>query len=149
MSITFLIKLLCNTLKSWMLIELTKIGQYINLILPWVLYNLHTGWRISQLIVNWLWKTSSQNHHHLNMNLIGKVSKAIKQLHNNCDMFTSFFDMYYTVLCCSLINSNISKVIQAVAELGHTRIPSCQLSQCSDQVEPDRVVWYWLVSGAS
>ena len=28
---------------------------------------------------------------------------------------------------------------QAVAELGHTRIPSCQLGQCSDQVEPDRV----------
>ena len=28
---------------------------------------------------------------------------------------------------------------QAVAELGHTRIPSCQLGQSSDQVEPDRV----------
>ena len=28
---------------------------------------------------------------------------------------------------------------QAVAELGRTRIPSCQLGQCSDQVEPDRV----------
>ena len=28
---------------------------------------------------------------------------------------------------------------QAVAELGHTRIPSCQLGQCSDQVEPDRL----------
>ena len=28
---------------------------------------------------------------------------------------------------------------QAVAELGHTRIPSCQLGQRSDQVEPDRV----------
>ena len=28
---------------------------------------------------------------------------------------------------------------QVVAELGHTRIPSCQLGQCSDQVEPDRV----------
>ena len=26
-----------------------------------------------------------------------------------------------------------------MAELGHTRIPSCQLGQCSDQVEPDRV----------
>ena len=28
---------------------------------------------------------------------------------------------------------------QDVAELGHTRITSCQLGQCSDQVEPDRV----------
>ena len=28
---------------------------------------------------------------------------------------------------------------QAVAELGHTRITSCQLGQCSDQVEPDRL----------
>ena len=28
---------------------------------------------------------------------------------------------------------------QAEADLGHTRIPSCQLGQCSDQVEPDRV----------
>ena len=31
------------------------------------------------------------------------------------------------------------KQIQAVAELGHTRISSCQLGQCSDQVERDRV----------
>ena len=30
-------------------------------------------------------------------------------------------------------------VEQAVAELGHTRIPSCQLGQFSDQVEPDRL----------
>ena len=36
---------------------------------------------------------------------------------------------------------------QAVAELGHTRITSCQLGQCSDQVVPNRVGigWYWLV----
>ena len=26
-----------------------------------------------------------------------------------------------------------------MAELGHTRVLSCQLGQCSDQVEPDRV----------
>ena len=28
---------------------------------------------------------------------------------------------------------------QAVAELGHTRVPNCQLGQCSDQVERDRI----------
>ena len=28
---------------------------------------------------------------------------------------------------------------QAVAELGHTRVLSCQLGQCSDQVERDRI----------
>ena len=32
-----------------------------------------------------------------------------------------------------------SSIKQAVAELGNTRIPSCQLGQCSDQVESDRV----------
>ena len=36
---------------------------------------------------------------------------------------------------------------QAVAELGHTWIPSCQLGQCSDHVEPDR--WYWLLRETS
>ena len=38
-----------------------------------------------------------------------------------------------------MITEDINTLKQAVAELGHTRIPSCQLGQCSDQVEPDRV----------
>ena len=35
---------------------------------------------------------------------------------------------------------------QAVAELGHTRIPSCQLGQCSIQVKLNRVGGHWLVT---
>ena len=35
---------------------------------------------------------------------------------------------------------------QAGAELGHTRIPSCQLGQCSIQVKSNRVGGYWLVT---
>ena len=34
----------------------------------------------------------------------------------------------------------------AGAELGHTRIPSCQLGQCSIQVNSKRVGGYWLVT---
>ena len=58
---------------------------------------------------------------------------GLATIHGFCDFYISRHNNV------KIFYFSIKKSKQVVAELGHTRIPSCQLGQCSDQVEPDGV----------